>query len=333
MSSSTSRSPHSSEPFRVVLTRDTEESEHLVDVVIRSVDSVVGSFGHATRAVIPRSSLKPVQMIPLLRTGAAEAFGVTDEEVALASASHSAEPAHVSAVEAWLARIELDVTALECGAARPFSATEADRRLAAGETFTPIHNCCSGKHVAYLTIARHLGVDPTGYIERTHPVQQLVTASIEEFTGVDLGTASSGIDGCGIPTFAIPLDALALSMARLVDAGGLDEETVVAADRVIRSLSKNPFWMSGTDRREMQLCAAANEPLVVKTGAEGVFMAALPERGLGIALKTRDGATRAADLAIAAVLEYLDVIPSGHAVANVTNAAGTVVGAMQVHIP
>lgn len=319
-------------PIRIVLTRDIEESVHLVDAVVRTVDDVVAAYGEIHRTVIPRSSIKPIQVIPLIHTGAADAFDVTPTELALATASHSSEVAHVEAVSSWLRRIGLDETFLECGSSRPFSAEEADRRIAAGETFQPIHNCCSGKHTGFLTIARHLGVDPSGYIELEHPVQRLVLESIETFSGISLSGASSGIDGCGIPTHALPLEALARSMAVLSNPALLEEDMRLAANRAVDALAANSFWMSGTNRPEARLAAAANERLVTKTGAEGMFMAALPDRGIGIALKTRDGATRAADLAIAAVLESLGVIPTGHAVTSVTNAAGTVVGTMQAHL-
>lgn len=319
-------------PIRVVLTRDIEESVHLVDVSIRTIEGVVGSYGDVARKVIPRSAIKPIQVIPLILTGAADAYDVTPEEIALGTASHSAEPVHIAAVSAWLQRIGLDETHLECGASRPFSAAEADRRIAEGETFQPIHNCCSGKHTGFLTIAKHLGIDPAGYIDPGHPVQQLVLESIETFSGVSLAGATTGIDGCGIPTHALPLEALARSMAVLADPTQLEDSIRSAANTAVDALAANPFWMSGTDRPELRMASAASERVVTKTGAEGVFMAALPDRGIGIALKTRDGATRAADLAIAAVLESLEVIPPGQAVAPLTNAAGTVVGTMQAHL-
>lgn len=319
-------------PVRVTLTRQAEESVHLIDVVVCSVNGVLSTHGDYERSVIARSSLKPIQVIPLVQTGAADAFDLSNEQIALGAASHSAEAQHVRAVEAWLDRLDLDASALECGASRPLSVDEADRRLAAGETWAPIHNCCSGKHAGFLTIARHLGIDPTGYIEREHPVQQLVLDAIETFTGTDLSGAPHGIDGCGIPTHALPLESLALSMARLVDPSSLGSAEQTAAGRVVSALAAHPFWLSGTDRQEVRLVEVASEPLVIKTGAEGVFMAALPDRGVGLALKTRDGAVRAADLAVAAILEHLDVVPTGHAVAPVTNAAGTVVGSMQAHL-
>ena len=319
-------------PIRVVVTRDVDESEHIVDAVVRSVDALVAVHGDSQRRVLPRSSLKPIQVIALVHSGAADAFDVTPQEIALAAASHSSQVAHVEAVRSWLQRIGLDESFLECGGSRPLSPAEADRRIAAGETFQPIHNCCSGKHAGLLTIAQHLGVDPAGYIEREHQVQQLLTAAIETFTRVPLSGATSGIDGCGIPTYALPLEALALSMAQLANPERLDESHRSAAGRVVDALVPNAFWISGSDRREVQLSDVSSERLVIKTGAEGVFMAALPDRGVGIALKARDGATRAADLVIAAILESLGVVPSGHAVVPVANAAGTVVGTMQAHL-
>lgn len=319
-------------PLRVVLTRVVEESEHLVDAIVCSIDDVVLRHGVTSGSAIPRSALKPIQVVPLVQSGAAAAFSLTDQDIALAAASHSSEIAHIEAVEAWLERIGLDQSALECGAARPFTVVETDRLLRSGVSFERIHNCCSGKHTGYLTIARHLGVDPAGYIQRDHPVQQLVDQAIETFTGVSIADCENGIDGCGVPTFSLPLEALARGMARLVNPINLEGPVRAAAERVTTALSNNHFWSSGTSRREVELGAVAREPLIIKTGAEGVFTAGLPERGLGIALKTRDGATRAANLAIAAILEELDVVPSGHAVANVTNAEGTVVGTMQAHL-
>ncbi|MFT7474700.1 MAG: L-asparaginase II [Verrucomicrobiales bacterium] len=331
MSSSQSLSfMSSSAPLRVVLSRDSAESEHLVDVAIVDEHGLVGSHGSADRPVIPRSAIKPIQVLPLVRTGAAAAFKVTDEELALGAASHSGEEAHIEAVEAWLARIGLDPSALECGAADPISDDAYEQHIRAGGTKAPILSCCSGKHTGFLTIAQHLGVDPAGYVERDHPVQQLIIDVVAEFTGVDLESMSSGIDGCGIPTFALPLHALARSMATLVRPLG-DANTVSAAKTVSSALAENPYWISGTDRQEMRLADAALEPLVSKTGAEGVFMAALPDRGIGIALKARDGARRGADMAMFAVLETLGATTPGLAIHDVTNAAGTVVGTMQVH--
>lgn len=302
------------------------ESEHLVDACVVGVSGLVEAWGEPKRAIIPRSAIKPIQVLPLVASGAADAFSVTDEELALGAASHSGGAQHVEAVDRWLERIGLDRSALECGASRPLGVPEADQLLGSGGTFEAIHNCCSGKHAGFLTVAQHLGVDPAGYIDREHPVQQLVSTSIGEYTGVDVHERSSGIDGCGIPTFALPLEVLAGAMSRLVT---IDDP---AAKRVVTALAENPFWLSGSQRTEVRLTDASKEPLVIKTGAEGVFMAALPNRGVGIALKARDGATRAGDAAIAGVLGALGIVDASLAVTEITNRAGTVVGLMEVRL-
>ena len=311
----------------MLLSRDSAESEHHIDAAIVDREGLVTTFGDGDRPTIPRSSIKPIQVLPLIRTGAADAFSVSDTELTLGAASHSGEAEHVAAVDSWLGRIGLDRSALECGPDRPISQDEADRLLRDGQRFEAIHNCCSGKHAGFLTIAQHLGVDPAGYIHREHPVQQLVTEAIAEYTGVDVASQTSGIDGCGIPTFAIPLHALAQSMTRLVSN---DDE---ASQRVTSALAANPFWISGTDRMEVRVCDIATEPIVLKAGAEGVYMAGLPNRGMGVALKTNDGASRAAEIALAGILEHLGAIPAGLATTDVTNKAGTVVGTMQVQMP
>lgn len=319
-------------PIHVVQTRTVLESEHVVDAAIVTIDGVESSFGDIERSVIARSSLKPIQVIPLVQSGAAEAFGFSGSDIAIGAASHSAEVMHLERTAAILSRIGLDESALECGATRPLAPEQADRVLRSDEPFRRIHNCCSGKHAGFLAIASHLGIDPVGYIEPDHPVQQLVTKSIETFTGFNLADQPVGVDGCGIPTHAVPLRRLALSMARLVrasDVPTIDRETALAADKVVEALAPNPQWMSGAGRAEVLFGARAVEPLICKIGAEGVFTAALPERGVGVALKARDGARRAADIAMEAILSHLGVLTETGAVHTVLNAESTVVGSMQ----
>lgn len=300
------------------------ESLHLADAVIVGPEGVRESFGDAERATIPRSAIKSIQAVPLVRSGAAEAFGVVDEELALASSSHSSEPAHIRRVREWLVRIGCTEEDLECGAQRPIDVAAGDALVAAGTPFGRVHHCCSGKHTGFLTVARHLGVDTEGYLERSHPVQQLVEASIAEHTGVDLSAEQSGTDGCGIPTFAIPLRALAEGMRRL--------PTHDAGRRIVASLAANPWWVSGTGRAEVTLTADCQETLVLKTGAEGVFMAVLPERDIGIACKVHDGAVRAADVAIGALLAHVGVVADTHGSTVLRNAAGTVIGELRAHL-
>ena len=310
----------------VEVTRGVVESTHLVDVVVIGPTGPVFVAGDASRAILPRSAIKPIQVLPLIETGAAEHFDLSDEEIALGAASHSAEPPHTAAVQAWLARMGLNASALECGPARPLTQSRADDLLRSGVEFAPIHNCCSGKHAGFLAVAKHLGHELSGYIARDHPVQELVADAITRYTGVDTADLAYGVDGCGIPTFEIPLQSLATAMRRLA----VSQEA--APRRVISALGGRAFWLSGTHRHETLLESIATEPLIAKVGAEGVFVGILPERGFGIALKARDGAERAANAAMTRVLAELGVVDPQAVATNNTNRAGTVVGSTEAHL-
>lgn len=320
----------STDPIRVILTRGAPESVHLVDAVVSTVDGPEKIWGDPDASVIPRSAIKFIQALPLIRTGAADAFDVSSIELALSAASHSGEPEHVAAVGGWLERIGLTEADLECGADRPLGRAAAEQLAATGAKGGQLHNCCSGKHAGFLTIARHLGVDTAGYIERDHPVQELVTEAIEEFVGIDVGSRPSGIDGCGIPTFSFPVHALAMAMARFGEPRRSADPAAVA--RLSGAIATNTWWLSGSGRPEVQLGEAASESVLLKVGAEGVFMGLAPDRRLGIALKSRDGADRGATAAIAAVLEHLGIVPSGTSRTELCNKAGTVVGEQFVEL-
>lgn len=315
----------------VELSRGTViESVHHVDAVVVGPDGPVVAWGNPERSTIARSALKFVQAIPLLRTGAADAFAVSPEEITLACASHSGEQAHIDAVAVWLDRLDLSPTALECGPMFPLgkqAVIDHHQRKAPAE---PLVHCCSGKHTGFLTVARHLDVDPKGYIEPGHPVQQLVTEAVAELTGCSLGDQPPGRDGCGIPTYGIALSGLATAMARLADPTKLEPATASAAERLIDSAIGREFWISGTGRCEMRLAEVVTERLLVKVGAEGVFMAALPDRQLGIALKAVDGAERAAEAAIWAILALLGAVPQRDGGTPIRNAAGAEVGQISV---
>ncbi len=320
------------------------ESLHHVDGVVVGPGGPPLAWGDPDRPTLARSGLKLVQALPLVRSGAADRFELSPEELVLACASHSAEPGHVEAVATWLDRIGLEPTDLECGAALPRVPDQLGRHLASGRGPEAIFNNCSGKHAGFLTLARHLGVDPAGYIQPEHPVQELVTGAIEVACGVGVADQTPGRDGCGIPTWSVPLVGLARSMAALAagagdgdPAGGdstpasswPDPSWGEAATRVVDAVAPRPWWISGTDRHEVVMAGHATEPLVLKAGAEGVFMGALPERGLGFAVKAADGAARAAEVAVAAVLAHLGALP-GEAVAQpVHNVAGLVVGSIE----
>lgn len=309
------------------------ESVHRVHAVVADRDGSVRAWGERLRPTIPRSAIKAIQALPIVQIGASEAFGITSEELALACASHSGEPDHVAAVLGWLARLGLGEPDLACGPDTPIDTTAARQLFAAGGRPSPIYNCCSGKHAGFLSVARHLGAPTAGYIEPASPVQRLVTESIERFTGVDLRATRPGRDGCGIPVFALPLERLALAMARLVDPVDLDDE-IAAATVPMVAAAQLAFWVSGTGRTELDVTEKANEPVVIKGGAEGVFMAAIPAQRVGVALKAEDGAGRASDAAIRAILGQLDVLAATDVAPEpVTNKAGAEVGSVRVIVP
>ncbi len=325
-------------PLLVEVTRgNMVESRH------RAAFAVVDTEGRAVRhggaleqPVYPRSAIKPLQALALLETGAAEAYELGDAEIALSCASHSSERRHVETVERWLTRIGCGVGDLECGAHLPSNQEAMTELLASGGAPTAAHNNCSGKHAGFLTVARHLGVETAGYIKFEHPIQQRVLGILEQMTGLDLGRAPRGIDGCGIPTLGIPLGNLALAMARLGDPSDQPETRQAAAARLRRAVAAEPFMVAGTGRFCTRVMALTGERALVKTGAEGVYCAALPELGLGVALKVDDGATRAAELIMGRLLVALGVLSETEAEElggvleqPLHNRAGRVVGAVR----
>jgi L-asparaginase II len=279
------------------------ESAHRGSVVVTDDDGRgVFAYGDAGMRVFPRSAVKSIQALPLVESGAAEAYGFGDAELALACSSHSGEPDHVATARGMLAKAGLDESALECGAHwsnRPEVAREQARTIAAPG---PAHNNCSGKHSGFLALARRKGWNPRGYVEASHPVQKEIRAALEDLLGEGLDETTCGTDGCSIPTYAVPLDRLATAFARMGTGRGLSPERAAAARRLFAAGWASPFHVAGTGRFCTEAMRLLSRRLFIKTGAEGVFCASLPDEGLGIALKCEDGATRASEAMVAAVI-------------------------------
>ncbi len=295
------------EPLVVDVWRgDMVESRHLINAVVTDPDGkIVHQWGEIKTPVYLRSAIKPIQALPLVETGAADAFNLTDTELSLACASHTGEPLHVDAVTNWLRRVGLGLSDLECGAHWP-TYRPAERALAAlGQTPTTAHNNCSGKHAGFLTTALHMGDNPKGYIQLEHAVQQRIVKVLEEFTDLDLKNAPTGIDGCSIPTIAIPLHNSAMAIARFADPSQLGSERANACQRLQKAISVAPEMIAGSDRLCTALNRSAAGSVIAKVGAEGVYLAALPTLGYGIALKTQDGTVRGAEVALGFILEKL----------------------------
>ena len=291
-------------PVMVEVTRGERiESRHRGSAaVVDAEGAVVAAWGDPALPVFPRSAVKPLQALPLLETGAAERFGVSDEEIALACGSHGGEPEHVERVGAWLARIGLTPGALVCGPHPPLSEQAARDVIRQGQEFSPLHNNCSGKHAGYLTTAVHLREPTTGYAGSVHPVQLRIKRVLAQMGGQELPDDARGTDGCGVPTLAMPLTALARALARLVVPDRLGRLRAEAARRVVAAMTGHSDLVGGQHRFDTLVMNAARGAVVTKGGAEGVHVAALPHRGLGIAIKIDDGARRAAETALAALL-------------------------------
>jgi L-asparaginase II len=266
---------------------------------------LVLSIGDVERPVFPRSAVKAFQALPLIESGAADALGLSEAEIALAISSHGGEPAHVGAAASILAKAGRDATVLECGAHPPSHRKSAEALVRAGQTFSALHNNCSGKHAGFVCVACAERRDPFGYIEASHPVMREVMGAVTDMTGAPAADDLIGIDGCSIPTQAAPLKDLARGFARFATGARLGPERARAAARLRAAAAAHPFMVAGTGR----FCTGVMERLgaraFVKTGAEGVFCAAFPELGLGVALKADDGATRAAEAMMAAVIARL----------------------------
>ncbi len=298
------------DPVLVEVTRGpVPESRHRgIAAIVDASGKVLSHWGDYQRPVYPRSAIKSLQAIALIESGAADAFDVSDEELALACASHGGEPGHTEHVAAWLERIGCAVDDLECGAHAPSYAPAAEVLIRAGEQPTSLHNNCSGKHTGFLATARHLGEPTKDYRLYGHPVQQRIMGILEQMTGQNLGDAPWGLDGCSIPTIAVPIGALAMAMARLADPKDLPERRIDAALRIRKAWGGQPFFVAGTERFDTVVMEATGGNALIKTGAEGVYCACLPELGLGIALKVDDGAGRASEVAMAALLDHVGAL-------------------------
>ncbi len=278
------------------------ESRHRGAVAVIDADGQMAlAMGDVARPVYPRSAVKALQAIPLVEEGAAGRFGFGDEELALACASHAGEPGHLAVVERMLAKARLDVSALRCGTHWP-SAQAAALALARSGTASALHNNCSGKHTGFLCLACAMGVDHADYFRPEHPVQRRVRAVLEDVTGADLTPDRCGIDGCSAPTWAIPLQSLARGFARFGTGQGLAPARAAAAARLRQACAHKPWHVAGTGRFCTEIMRTFGPRVFVKTGAEGVCCGAFPEQGLGIAVKCDDGAGRAAQVIMAALI-------------------------------
>ncbi|QKK28095.1 asparaginase [Rhizobium indicum] len=291
-------------PVTVEVTRGLlVESRHRGAVAVVDGDGkLVFSLGDIEAAIFPRSSCKAMQALPLVESGAADAYGFGDKELALACASHNGEDEHVTLAASMLSRAGRDAEALECGAHWSMSQKVLIRQVRALDAPNALHNNCSGKHAGFICACCHQDIDPKGYVGYQHPLQVEIRAAMESLTGAVLGAESCGTDGCSIPTYAVPLRSLAHGFAKMATGTGLEPLRAKASRRLIEACMAEPFYVAGSGRACTELMQIAPGRIFVKTGAEGVFCAAIPEKGIAIALKCEDGTTRATEAMVAATL-------------------------------
>ncbi|MDV7144576.1 asparaginase [Tropicimonas sp. TH_r6] len=278
-------------------------------VVCDPSGAIVAAWGEPEKTILPRSSAKMIQALPLIESGAAEAFGLSTEQLALACASHQGAAIHTERVSRWLTDLGLGDDDLRCGPQVPNDRAAREGLIRGGHAPCQMHNNCSGKHSGFLTLSKHLGGGPE-YIDPAHPVQVAIRAAWEELT--DEPVAGYAIDGCSAPNFASSLQGMARAMARFAAARDGQGTRQTAQSRLVQAMMRYPELVAGEDRACTHLMRAMGGRGAVKTGAEALFTGILPELGLGVALKIEDGNMRASNSVIAAILVKLGVLEPDH---------------------
>ena len=292
---------------------DILECQHRGHAVISdAAGHVIASWGNPDQVILPRSSCKMLQALPLVESGAAKSAGLGTEQLALSCASHQGAAIHTDRVTTWLGELGLSDSDFRCGPQTPGDRTAREALWDAKQKPCQMHNNCSGKHTGFLTLNKHLG-GGSEYIDIDHPVQKAAKEAFEEMTGMD--SFGYGIDGCSVPNFATTVSGLARAMARMADPSDLGTTREAATHALVSAMLEHPLLVAGTGRACSELMEAMDGKVAVKTGAEGVFTAILPDLGLGVALKIEDGATRGSEAAMAAILVRLGVLSAEHPLA------------------
>lgn len=282
-------------------------------VICDDSGQIVEAWGDPDHVILPRSSAKMIQALPLLTSGAAQVHGLSSEQLALACASHNGAAIHTDRVQAWLDDLGLDDDALRCGPQMPDNPEAHRDLLCSDHAPCQYHNNCSGKHAGFLTLTRHLRAGPE-YIDPEHAVQRAVRTAFEEVTGAT--SPGFGIDGCSAPNFATTVRGLARAMAWFASAADRADTASNAAQLLVSAMTAHPELVAGEGRACTLLMRAMDGRAAIKTGAEAVFVGIVPQRRMGIALKITDGSTRAAECTIGALLVRLGVLDADHRAAR-----------------
>lgn len=314
-----------------------EESFHTGAMALVEDGRLVLARGDPERVVFYRSASKPLQALELVRCGAADAFGLSPAELALAAGSHSGEPRHVEAARSILAKAGVPEAALRCGGHRSVNADVAFAQRRDGLPVTSILSNCSGKHAGMLAAAKHRGDPLDGYLDLAHPVQQAILDHVAACAGLPRDRVLAGVDGCGAPALALPLVAMARSIATFGAPAALPRPLAEAALRVGSAMRAHPEMVAGEERFDTDLMLASRGRVIAKSGAEGVHVTAIPDRRSALAVKVDDGADRGYRAVVVEVLRRLSVLSdtdadelrARHAPAVQKNLAGRPVGRVE----
>ena len=312
----------------------TVESRHFGSAVVCDArGNVVESWGDIESLVFPRSALKPMLAIQLVESGASAHYALNDAELSLACSSHQGEQMHQDLVASWLNRLGLTEAHLACGPVLPEDTESAHKLLASGQQGCRIHHNCSGKHAGFLTTALHLDLSLDDYHHIEHSLQQLSLDTLSDLADIDLKQYPIGIDGCGLPAPTMPLLRLGHATARFANPVDLSDYRAQAIYRLHEAITNEPLYIAGHGSVVSELNEVTKGAVLAKTGAEGVATAALPGRGLGIALKITDGSSRARSVALLAILDHLGALSDeekhqlqAHISPVILNSTGIVVG-------
>lgn len=320
-----------------VLRGDVVESSHRVHVAVcHAEQGLIASAGNPAHHSFVRSAIKMFQVLPFVEAGGIDHFRLTGEELALCTASHGGERFHIEAARSILAKGNATEDALACGPHLPLHEPTAQAMIAAGETPGRIHNNCSGKHAGMIACCVQQQWPTAGYQRPAHPLQQRIRSTLARWMRIDADQMEVAVDGCGLPTFALALDAVAEGCARFAAAA---TEGGSAPATIVQSMTRHPEFVAGTNRLDTDLMRTTKGRLFAKVGAEGFYCAGVPSMKLGIALKAEDGAKRAAEAALLAVLHRLDALTAdelgrmrNYAEADILNTRQEVVGRVRTRI-
>jgi len=313
------------------------ETVHRGTIAVCTPDGrVIVGAGDVEQRTYPRSSAKPFQAMALITTGAAESLGLSERDIAIACASHGGEPEHVEAVQGLLANAGLAPDRLRCGIHAPMDAAAARRLSEAGVAPTVLHNNCSGKHAGMLAACKVMGWPLDSYLELSHPLQQLNLETVAAFCGLESGQIDLGTDGCGVPTFYLPIRGIATAFARLATGQGVSNELAEAARRIREAMMAHPFLIAGTRRFDTELMSATSGRIVSKGGAQGCQGIGLVSEGIGLGMKISDGSSVPVGMAAVLVLKSVANLNDNawsaldrYERADLKNHAGTVVGSLE----